>query len=193
MANGRRGPEEERLDLFDKVPPQNIEAECGVLGSIFLDNTVLPKVRDAISGPDDFYRDAHQILYRVILGLADQGKPINALTMADELTRLGLFRDIGGEDYLCDIIGGVPHAANAKHYAGIVRQKSVARGLIEVFDDGMRRATRTSSPPSSSSSMPASRSFASRVSTRIGKIPAPKGRPHRRRSRSTSCRSRCRI
>jgi hypothetical protein len=140
MATNHRFPDDEQLDLFDKMPPHNIEAEQGVLGSIFLDNSVLPSVREAVGGPDDFYRDAHQILYRVILSLSDQGKPIDGLTMADELTRLNLFRDIGGEDYLYEIIKVAPHAANAKFYAQIIRQKSVARGLIEVFDDGMRRA-----------------------------------------------------
>ena len=141
MANGRilSRDQEEREG---RIPPQNIEAEQGVLGSILMDQSgsVLAAARDILAGPEDFYRTAHQILYRVILELADQGKAIDAVTIAAELERLSLWRAVEDADYLCEVIQNVPHAINGKAYAQIVRQKSVTRGLIEVFDDGLRRA-----------------------------------------------------
>ena len=72
--------------LIDRLPPQNLEAEQGVLGSILLDNDVLHDVVGLLN-VEDFYRDAHQIVYRAIRDLYDLGKAIDAITLADELTR----------------------------------------------------------------------------------------------------------
>jgi replicative DNA helicase len=116
--------------LSDRLPPQNLEAEQGVLGSILLDNDMLHDVVGQLN-VDDFYRDSHQILYRAIRDLYDLGKAIDAITLADELVRRDQIKSVGGEDYLAEVINSVPHAANAKYYAQIVRQKSVSRQLIE--------------------------------------------------------------
>jgi replicative DNA helicase len=123
--------------LGDRLPPQNIEAEQGVIGSILLDNDVL---HDVIGGltVEDFYRDAHQTIYRAIRDLYDLGKAIDAITLADELTRRDQFASVGGADYLGEIVNSVPHAANAKYYAQIVRQKSISRQLIESANEILR-------------------------------------------------------
>jgi replicative DNA helicase len=123
--------------LADRLPPQNLEAEQGVLGSILLDNDVLHDVVGQLI-VEDFYRDAHQVLYRAIRDLYDLGKAIDAITLADELTRRDQLESIGGEDYLAEVINSVPHAANAKFYAQIVRQKSVSRQLIESANEILR-------------------------------------------------------
>ncbi len=121
----------------DRLPPQNLEAERGVLGSILLDNDVLHDVVPLLK-VEDFYRDTHQIIYRAIRDLYDLGKAVDAITLADELTRRGEFEKIGGDEALAQILDRVPHAANAKYYAQIVRQKSVSRELIEAANEILR-------------------------------------------------------
>lgn len=134
---GRGGRGEGVSALGDRLPPQNLEAEQGVLGSILLENDVLHEVVGTIR-VEDFYRDSHQIIFRAIRDLYDLGKPIDAITLADELTRRDQFQLVGGEDYLSEIIASVPHSANAKAYAQIVRQKSVSRQLIESANEILR-------------------------------------------------------
>ncbi len=125
--------------LSDRLPPQNLEAEKGVLGSVLLDNDVLHEVV-ALLSVVDFYRDAHQTIYQAIRDLYDQGKGIDAVTLADELTRRDQFDKIGGDETLREIVDSVPHAANAKYYAAIVRERSISRQLIdsatEIIRDG---------------------------------------------------------
>ena len=122
---------------LDRLPPQNIEAEQGVLGSLLLDNDVLHDVIGMLK-VEDFYRDAHQVAYRAIRDLYDLGKAIDAITLADELTRRNQFAGIGGEEFLAQIIHSVPHALNARYYADIVRQKSISRQLIEASNETLR-------------------------------------------------------
>lgn len=124
VAAGQEGPPSDRL------PPQNLEAEQGVLGSILLDNDVLHEIITFLKA-EDFYRDTHQVLFRVIREMYDLGKAIDPITLADELARRGLYAKIGGDEFLEQIVSTVPHAANAKYYAQIVRQKSVQREIIE--------------------------------------------------------------
>jgi replicative DNA helicase len=123
--------------LTDRLPPQNIEAEQAVLGAILLDNEVLHEVVPILN-VEDFYRDAHQIIYRAIRDLYDLGKPIDTLILIEELTRRDQFRAIGGDETLAQLLGTVNHAANARYHAGIVRQKSVNRTLIEIANETLR-------------------------------------------------------
>ena len=116
--------------LGDRLPPQNLEAEKSVLGSILLDNDVLHEIIPILTVPD-FYRDAHQLMYEAIRDLYDLGKGVDAVTLADELIRRDQFQKIGGDETLREIVDFVPHAANAKYYAGIVREKAISRQLID--------------------------------------------------------------
>lgn len=125
--------------LADRLPPQNLDAERSVLGGILLDNDILHDIVSFLT-PDDFYRDAHQLIYRSIREMYDEGKAIDAVTLADELDRKGQLEQVGGDDGLSEIANSVPHAANARFHAEIVRQKSVSRQLIqsatEIIRDG---------------------------------------------------------
>jgi len=132
-----RAPKAEHSALTDRLPPQNIEAEQSVLGSVLIDNEVLHEVVTFL-GVNDFYRDTHQIIYRAMIDLYDLGKAIDAITLADELTRRDQFKAIGGDETLARILDSVPHAANAKYHAQIVRQKAVARMLIESANEILR-------------------------------------------------------
>ena len=125
------------LAITDRIPPQNVEAEEGVIGGILLDNEVLHDVMTALSA-HDFYREAHQTIFRAITDLYDLGKAVDAITLADELTTRNQYQAIGGDETLSRIIHSVPHSANAKYYAQIVREKSVSRQLIEAANEILR-------------------------------------------------------
>src|SRR5262249_32538364 len=99
-------------------------------GSILLDNDVLHEIIPILSVAD-FYRDAHQTIYQAVRVMYDLGKAVDAVTLADELIRRDQFQKIGGGEKLRAILDSVPHAANAKYYAEIVREKAIGRRLIE--------------------------------------------------------------
>lgn len=110
--------------------PQDPEAEQAVLGCILLNNDVLPDVIDRINTAD-FYISDYREIYTAILELVERGRPVDPLTLADELGRAGRFEALGGDETLSGILACVPHAVNARHYADIVRQKAISRELIE--------------------------------------------------------------
>ncbi len=116
--------------MSDRLPPQNLEAEQGVLGSILLQNDVLHEVIPILN-VEDFYRDAHQIVYRAIRDLYDKGLAIDHLILADELSRRNEIQAVGGMEFLAQLVNATPHAANAMLYAGLVREKSIIRQLVD--------------------------------------------------------------
>lgn len=121
----------------DRNPPQNLEAERGVIGSVILSNDMMHEVGSLIVA-DDFYRDAHAILWQTIADLYRDGKRFDVMILVEELTRLGKLTEAGGEDGIADIVQSVPHVANAVEYAHYVRQKSIARKLLEMHTEGIR-------------------------------------------------------
>ncbi len=136
-GNGRNGG---TTAADDRLPPQNLEAELGVLGGVLLDNQVLHEVVMLLK-PEHFYRDNHQLIYRTVRELYDASQPIDAIILTDELRRRGIFDKIGGEetiDQILEVSRGLPHAANTLHYAGIVLEKSVTRDIIETGHELLR-------------------------------------------------------
>ncbi len=134
-----RATRSESSALGDRLPPQNLEAERSVLGSILWDNDVLHDIVPTLT-VSDFYRDIHQVIYQTIREMYDQGMAIDAITLADELLRRDQFEKIGGDETLREITDSVPHSANARYYAGIVRERAITRQLIdsatEIIRDG---------------------------------------------------------
>jgi replicative DNA helicase len=128
-GSGRTGKTDTNA-LGDRLPPQNLEAEQGVLGSILLDNDVLHEIVGFLR-VEDFYRDIHQVIYTAIRDLYEQRKGIDVVILAEELIRRDQFQQIGGDDTLAEIVNSVPHAANGRYYAEIVKEKSINRKLIE--------------------------------------------------------------
>lgn len=122
-----------------RLPPQNLEAERGVIGGILLDNAVLHEIA-AILKPDDFYRDTHQILFRRILGLYAESKAVDAITLVEELERQGEFARVGGHDAMAEILDNVFIACNAGFYAKIVKDKARLRTIITAATQMMRDA-----------------------------------------------------
>lgn len=116
--------------LIDQTQPQNIEAEKAVLGAIFLSNDALVESMEYVTS-DDFFKRAHQIIFDKMVDLNDRDKPIDVLTIREELQKSNQVDDIGGVSYIVELAETVPTAANVVYYAKIVQEKSVLRKLIK--------------------------------------------------------------
>jgi replicative DNA helicase len=127
-GQGGRIPDAPDVQESLRLWPHSVEAENGVLGSVLLDPEVLNDVAGLLK-PEDFFGAARGECWQVILDLYQTARAIDPITVGDELKRAGKFDDIGGDFGLSQILGAVPHSANAKHYAEVVREKSVARQL----------------------------------------------------------------
>jgi replicative DNA helicase len=115
--------------LIDKVPPQNIEAEMAVLGSMLLEEAAISDVIEILDS-ESFYRDNHQKIYNAIIGLYGEGKPIDLITLSDYLLKENELEKAGGAGYLAELTNAVPTAANVLHHAKIVKEKAILRKLI---------------------------------------------------------------
>ena len=113
----------------DRLPPQNVEAEQSVLGSLLIDPDAIIKVGSFLR-PEDFYREPHQIVYQAILTLHDRRQPADFVTLVDELTRQEQLETVGGPAYLSSLINLVPTSVHVEHYGRIVERTSVMRRLI---------------------------------------------------------------
>jgi replicative DNA helicase len=122
----------------DRLPPQHIEAEQCLLGSLLLDNLQIDSVVGLVK-PNDFYRDAHGQIYRVILDLWQKTEEANVILIADHVGPAA-YDDLGGDDYFTTLVDSVPHAANAESFANIVKEKSIARSLVELHTEALRDA-----------------------------------------------------
>lgn len=114
---------------LERVPPQNLEAEQGVLGSMLLDRDAIARVVELIR-PEDFYRDAHRRIYEAVTDLFEQGEPVDLITVTDRLRNKGQLDDVGGAGYVTSLLNAIPTAANVEYYARIVLQKAMLRHLI---------------------------------------------------------------
>ncbi|MHB1326234.1 MAG: replicative DNA helicase [Thermoleophilia bacterium] len=119
------------LKRTPSLPPQNLEAEVSVLGAMMISpgaiNNVIGKVNET-----DFYRDSHREIFRTITELFGHGSPVDPITVTENLAQRGVLERVGGKAYIHTLVATVPAAANAPHYADIVRENSVLRSLIQV-------------------------------------------------------------
>ena len=116
-------------DNIAKIPPQNTEAEQSILGSLMIDKDAIIKVADILSA-DDFYRQDHGEIYTAILQLFENRKPIDVVTLTDELEKAKKLKNVGGASYITTLVNSVPTAAHITTYATIVHQKATLRRLI---------------------------------------------------------------
>lgn len=128
-----------------RVPPQNLDAERGVLGSVLLLNEAIDEVGEVLKA-EHFYSDSHQKIYSAIRDLYENNvKGIDGVTLANELVRRGELEEIGGAAYLGEILDAVPHAAHVRYYSDIVREKYLQRSLIyactEILSDSYDLST----------------------------------------------------
>ena len=110
-------------------PPQNISAEQAALGSMLLQEDAILRGVDILR-PEDFYKKAHQNIFKSILELFEKSRGIDLVTLTEELNRKNLLEEIGGVTYLTNLINSVPTAANIEHYIKIIEEKSILRNLI---------------------------------------------------------------
>jgi replicative DNA helicase len=118
-------------DVTERYPPQNIDAEQAVLGAVLLDPDVVHRVADLVRS-EDFYQEAHRLIYETILSLDDAGTPIDVITLVAGLRKEGYLERAGGATYIASLLDGVPTTAHAEHYARLVAEKALLRTLIKV-------------------------------------------------------------
>ncbi len=125
-------------DFLTRLPPQNLDAERSVLGSMLFSNDAIDEVASFLKAPH-FYHDAHQQIYAAICRMRERGRgAIDAVTLAEELAGLKLLEEVGGPSYLHQILETVPHAAHVRYYADIVHEKYVQRALIDTCTEVLR-------------------------------------------------------
>lgn len=125
------------IDQFDRLPPHAIDAEMSLLASVMLDKDVYLECKPLVSRAS-FYQPDNGIIWQAIAGLYDTGKPVDAIILRDSLKTQGIYEEVGGNDYLGQILGTVPSATHGRYYAGIVVEKHKWRELIRVCNDTIR-------------------------------------------------------
>jgi replicative DNA helicase len=141
-SNGGSTVSPKQDDGLQRVPPQSIEVEACVLGSMILHAPCIDILVQIIR-KEHFYRPAHQLVFQALLDMRQGIKPIDLVLLRDELARTKQLEQVGGIDYLVRLVEGVPSAANAEYYARIVRDKALLRELIVAGTEMIREAYET--------------------------------------------------
>ncbi len=113
----------------EKLPPQSIEAEEAILGSLLIDRDAIVKVAPLLKA-EDFYREKNGWIYGAVLDLYDRHEPADFVTLCDELERRKQLDDVGGREYMTELLNAVPTAVHAEYYAQIVERCATLRRLI---------------------------------------------------------------
>ncbi|HET9402024.1 MAG TPA: replicative DNA helicase [Candidatus Acidoferrales bacterium] len=114
---------------LERPLPQNADAERSVLGAILLDNLQLDVAVDKLK-PEDFFHDGHRRIFHQMIELGEQRQAIDLVTLTERMGRIGELEGAGGAPYLASLVDGVPRISNVEHYARIVKEKSILRGVI---------------------------------------------------------------
>jgi replicative DNA helicase len=114
---------------IDRIPPNNLEAEMALLGSILVDKEMMATVSEIVQ-PSDFYASLHEAIFLALYALYERGEPLDKVALAEELRSRGMLDKVGGLAYLGSLMDTVPTAASAEYYARIVREKAALRSLI---------------------------------------------------------------
>jgi len=117
--------------LLQAMPPQALEAEMSLLGAMLWDHRVVGDVVVVLRGGEDFARPAHRVIYDAVVELYDKVGAVDVVQLHQRLLDRGILEEVGGLDYLVQLAESVPSAANAVHYAELVREKAILRELIE--------------------------------------------------------------
>ncbi len=122
------------MPMIDRVPPQNIDAEQAVLGAMLIKKEAIAEVSQILR-PEDFYRDAHKIVYEAMLTLFNKNEPADIVTVSEYLNNENLMEKVGGVTFITALANTVPTAANVTYHAKIVREKADLRHLINTATD----------------------------------------------------------
>ncbi len=115
--------------LLERVPPQSLDTEMAVLGSMLMDEEAVPAALELLE-PSAFYRGAHRKIFQAMTSLFTRQKAVDLVTVTEELKAAGQLDEVGGAHYIASLTTVVPTAANIQHYARIVREKAMLRNLI---------------------------------------------------------------
>ncbi len=116
--------------MQDRVPPQNIEAEQSVIGAMLIDKNAVDLITEELV-PEDFYREAHRVIFNAIVTLRSDDKAVDMITVVDELKKENKLEAVGGVSYVTLLANVVPTAANVRYHAKIVEEKALLRQLVE--------------------------------------------------------------
>jgi len=136
----------QRGELSGNKPPQDIEAECALLGSMILDHRVIVDVQAIIGGPQDFYKSIHGAIYKLIVQMHDAGQDVDMVMVNGKAKDLGILEQIGGLEYLIELAESVPSASSAAYYARRVRDKYTQRSVIDLCGATLENAYNSSEP-----------------------------------------------
>lgn len=115
--------------MLDRIPPQNVEAEQSVLGAMLIEREAISKAAEFLR-PQDFYREAHRLIYGAILQLYNRSEAVDLITLTEQLRREDQLEAVGGISYVTSLANSIPTAANVVYHAKIVEEKALLRGLI---------------------------------------------------------------
>ncbi len=115
--------------MNERTLPHNLDAERSVLGAILLRNDAINAAVEVLQ-PEDFYREAHQLLLEHMIRLSERGAAIDLVTLAESLDRASALEKVGGPAYITRLVDGVPRTTNVEYYAQIVKEKATLRRLI---------------------------------------------------------------
>jgi len=117
------------LESEGKLPPQNLELEETLIGTLMLDKNAITRIADILLS-EDFYRHENKLIYDTILELFEKGKPIDIMTVTNRLKEKEQLNEIGGASYLATLINKAPSSYNCEEYANIIHRKRILRDLI---------------------------------------------------------------
>lgn len=115
--------------MIDRVPPQNVEAEQSVIGAMLIEREAISKVAEFLR-PEDFYREAHRLIYTTIMDLFNKNDAVDMVTVTENLRKLDKLESVGGISYITSLANSIPTAANVIYHARIIEEKSLLRLLI---------------------------------------------------------------
>ena len=119
-----------------RILPHDLVAEQSVLGAVFIAPDTIISLADELA-PDDFYKPANKIVFKTMLSLLEKGEPIDATTMVSALTNQGQIKEIGGLNYVVELVNSTPTSKNVEHYAKLVREKATLRKVIADLSDSL--------------------------------------------------------
>ena len=117
--------------LIRRVMPNSAETEQAVIGSILMDKDKMTDVADILV-PDDFYQSEYRMIYQAMIQINSEGRPVDLVTVLEQLKTMNVPPEVSSLDFMRDIANSVATSANAKHYAKIVKEKSLLRNVIKV-------------------------------------------------------------
>ena len=130
MAEVKAARKTEKVGVVGRVPPQSIDAEIGVLGSLLIDKDGIVKIAELLR-PEHFYQGRHSDIYKSILSLYEKRLPSDLVTLTEELKKAKKFEEVGGASYLTTLVNSVPTSGHIEHYSAMVKESATKRALIQ--------------------------------------------------------------